>query len=438
MTRVKKTSEKYYFGKVKSKKIFADFEGGEVTSDSGLLLVREVDRRLGLCETFANCLVDYRTMHKVEHTVLNMLRARVYGLCAGWEDLNDFSELRNNSAYCSFIGKSEALASPSTLSRFENSQTRETNLALHQVLVEHFISKHKSAPTELILDFDATDNKIHGHQEGRHYHGYYGEYCFLPLYVFCGDELLLAYLRPSNVDGAKHAAAITKLLVERLREAWPSVKIIIRADSGFARPLLLNWCESNQVDYVIGIPRNNVLKKQTVKLEKQVKEDYELNQQKQLEFGEFGYKAATWGRFRRIVSKAEYHKQGANLRMVVTSLKSPPKCLYQDEYCPRGDMENRIKEQMMLFSSRTSATAWNANQFRLLLSAIAYVVMLNLRQLALAGTKMAKAQINSIRLKIIKVGAVIVKKASRIHFHMSSSYPLKEMFNLMYQRLACG
>ena len=438
MISAKKTFGKFHFGKVKNKKIFADFEGGEVTSDSGLLLVREVDRRLGLCESFANYLIDHREMHKVEHTVLSMLRARVYGLCSGWEDLNDFSELRKDSGYRSLLGNSEELASPPTLSRFENTQTRATNLEISKGLVEHFITKQKSVPTELILDFDATDDKIHGHQEGRHYHGYYGTYCFLPLYVFCGDDLLVAYLRPSNIDGAKHAAAITKLLVERFREVWPNVKIIIRADSGFSRPLLFNWCESHQVDYVIGTPRNNVLEKQTVALQKELKDAHETTQTKQLVFGECGYRAASWTRFRRVIYKAEHNTKGANLRMVVTSLKSPPKSLYQDDYCPRGDMENRIKEQMMLFSDRTSATAWDANQFRLLLSAIAYVLMLNLREIALVGTEMAKAQIQSIRLKIIKIGAVIVKKASRVYFHMSSSYPLKELFNLMYQRLACG
>jgi hypothetical protein len=297
------------------------------------------------------------------------------------------------------------------------------------VLIEKFIASFAEAPTELILDFDATDDRVHGTQEGRFYHGYYGNWCFLPLYVFCGEQLLVSYLRPSNRDGARHAWAILKLLTRRLREAWPQVRLIMRADSGFCRWKMLRWCDRAGVDYLIGLARNPRLEALGAPLMAQAAAAFAVEPQKQRFFAWIDYAAATWERERRVIAKAEFSAQGKNPRFVVTSLEGEAQALYDEVYCPRGEMENRIKEQQLgLFSDRTSCHSWWANQFRVILSAAAYVLMETIRRVGLRGTELARAQVGTIRLKLLKIGAVIVRNTRRIRLFFSSAYPHQELF----------
>jgi hypothetical protein len=295
--------------------------------------------------------------------------------------------------------------------------------------LEQFIASFKQAPDELILDFDATDDRVHGNQEGRHFHGYYGDWCFLPLYVFCGEQLLVSYLRPSNIDPARHTWAILKLLVRRLRAAWPQVRIIMRADSGFCRWKMLRWCERVGVDYVIGLARNPRLEALAAPLMSQAEEAFAIEGNKQRLFGWLDYAAFTWDRQRRVIAKAEYGEKGSNPRFVVTSLAGDAQRIYDEIYCARGEMENRIKEQQLgLFSDRTSAQGWWANQFRVLLSASAYVLLESIRRLGLQGTELARAQVGTIRLKLLKIGTVIVSNTRRIRFFFSSAYPYQALF----------
>lgn len=364
-----------------------------------------------------------------------MLRQRVYGLCAGWEDLNDFEQLRDDTLYQSLAGSGSRLASPSTLCRMENKQNREAAWKLNELLVELFIESFASEPEELILDFDATDNPVHGHQQGRFFHGYYDHYCFLPLYVFCGDQLLCAYLRPSNIDASKHAGAILKLLVTKLRQRWPDVRLIIRADSGFCRNRILGWCDRHDVGYIVGVARNERLQAIGESLQQRAAEEYERTGETQRLFGSFEYAAKSWTWLRLVIHKAEHTHKGANPRFVVTNLVGDDQYLYDKVYCARGDMENRIKEQIMLFSDRTSSHRWWTNQYRLLLSGLAYTLMEGLRRLALKGTQLANAQAATIRLKLIKIGAVITRNTRRIRIHLSETHPLKELFIQAVNRL---
>jgi hypothetical protein len=405
-----------------------------VSSDGGLLLVREADRRLGLIRSIARRLDDGRQEGKVRHSMATMLRQRVMGLCAGWEDLNDAEQLRDDTVHQLAAG-SDTLASAPTLCRFENRQSRQTALAVNQELVEQFIASKKKVPPVLILDFDATDTPVHGQQEGRFFHGYYNAYCFLPLYVFCGDQLLVAYLRPSNIDAAKHAAAILKLLVRRLRAAWPRTKIVIRADSGFCRDLLLSWGDRNDVKYVIGIARNERLLAAAAKLMRKAEREFQHTGEKQRLFEGFDYAALTWSRVRWVIAKAEHTDKGNNPRFIITNVVGDPQKIYDRRYCARGEMENRIKEQMMLFADRVSAHAWWANQWRLLLSALAYTLMEALRRLALHGTELAEATCDTIRLKLIKIGTVVVRKLTTVRLHFSSHHPLQSLIRLVVRRL---
>ena len=421
--------------RVKGRRVRVDLKGGEVTSDAGLLLIREVDRQLGLTERAARQLVDKRQKGKVRHEVLGMLRQRVYGLVAGYEDLNDFDTLRQDPLLQTVTGRIETLASAPTLCRFENGQDWRAAFAVNELLVEQFMGSFAEEPEEIILDFDATDNPVHGLQEGRFFHGYYDHYCFLPLYVFCGDQLLVAYLRPSKIDASKHAGAILKLLVKRMRQSWPRTRIIWRADSGFCRDRILSWCDRNEVSYIVGMARNARLQQDAQQLQKQAKEWFELRGKKQRLFQDFVYAADSWRWLRLVIHKAEHTAQGSNPRFVVTNLPGDPQELYDKVYCGRGEMENRIKEQMQLFSERTSAHQWWANQWRLLLSALAYTLMEAMRRLALKGTKWARAQCHTLRLKLIKIGAVIVRNTRTIHFHLSESYPWASLFNHAARRL---
>jgi hypothetical protein len=357
----------------------------------------------------------------------------------GYEDLNDHNTLRGDVALQTAVQQDEALASASTLCRWENRSDREAAWAAHRVLVEQFIASFNRAPQEVVLDFDATDTAVHGEQEGRFFHGYYDQYCFLPLYVFCGDQLLAAYLRPSKIDGAKHSWAVLALLVKQLRTAWPKVRIIFRGDSGFCRHQMLRWCERHKVGYIVGVAKNNRLKSLSEQHIRQAEVRFGRTKQKQRLFGEIDYAANTWDRTRRVIVKAEHTSKGSNPRYVVTNLPGDPKKLYDKLYCARGDMENRIKEQQLdLFSGRTSCHAWWANQFRLLLSSLAYTLIEAIRRLALKGTELAKAQCCTIRLKLLKIGAVIVRNTRRVRFMLSSTYPYQKLFTVVVAHLDSG
>jgi hypothetical protein len=371
----------------------------------------------------------------VRHEAVTLLRQRVMALCAGWEDLNDVEQLQRDPVHQLASG-AEALGSAPTLSRFENAQNRASAWAVNQELVEQFIRSHRTAPAHLILDFDATDTPVHGQQEGRFFHGYYDCHCFLPLYVFCGDQLLVAYLRRSHQDAAKHAAAILKLLVRRLRQVWPRTKIVFRADSGFCRDGLLTWCDTHDVKYVVGLARNERLLAQNAALMQQAEADFNRTGQKQRLFTAFDYAAGSWRRVRRVIAKAEHTAQGANPRFIVTNIVGDARQIYDRRYCARGEMENRVKEQMMLFADRVSAHRWWANQWRLLLSALAYTLIEAVRRLALAGTALAQATCQTIRLKLIKIGTVIERKLTIVRLHFSSGHPLQAVFRHAVRCLA--
>ena len=423
------------FSRLGKKKIEADFNGGRLTSDSGVLLLRETDKRLRFIDQIAASLTDARHPSLIKHSLREMLAQRIFAIALGYEDLNDHATLRHDPALQVATERSRkpdtehGLSSPSTLCRLENRIDRESLVRISEVFVEQFIASHATPPEELILDFDATDDPLHGNQEGRFFHGYYDGYCYLPLYVFCGDRLLVAYLRPSGIDAAKHSRAILKLLVDRFREAWPEVRLVLRGDSGFCRWRLMRWCERHKVDYILGLARNTVLEKKAVFCLSVAEAEFKRTGEKQQLFRFIRYGAKTWDRQRRVILKAERLIQGPNLRFVVTSLSGDPERLYKDVYCQRGEMENRIKEQQLgLFADRTSCHAFLANQFRLLLSSAAYVLVEALRRLGLCGTELANAQVQTIRLKLFKIAARVKTSVRRVVFHLASSYPYRSIF----------
>lgn len=425
----------------KRRKIEVDFKGGSVTSDGGSLHLKQVDQKLGLLQDVAKHLPDPRRSTSCIHDIESLLRQRVFSLALGYEDLNDHTALRLDPAIQTTLSKDTLLASAPTLCRFENYADRALAGAIHHVFVEQFIQSFDSPPEKLILDFDATDDEVHGNQAQRFYHGYYRHYCFLPLYVFCNKQLLVSYLRPSKIDGAKHTGAILSLLVKRLRKEWPDVQIIFRADGGFCRHHVLTWCERerNKVDYIVGYTKNNRLETMAADLIDQSAADFDETGEKQRLFRDLTYGALSWKKERRIIVKAEHNHLGPNTRYVVTNMSGDPQELYDDVYCHRGEMENRIKEQQMdLFADRTSCSKWWPNQFRLLLSSLAYVLVETIRRVALVGTELENATCNTIRLKLFKVGAVITRNTRRVRFHLSSAYPLKDLFRKVQLRLDSG
>lgn len=370
------------FGRVQRRVVEAEFSGGEITSDGGVLLLKQTDRLIGLTDAMARALGDCRRKASCDHRLTTLLRQRVFALALGYEDVNDHDHLRHDGALQTACNRVTSLGSSSTVGRLERRADRASAVALHAVLVDQFVASFKRAPQELILDFDATDDPVHGNQEGRFFHGYYDGYCFLPLYVTCGDRLLVSYLRPSNIDGAKHSWAILALLVRRLRQTWPKVKIIFRGDSGFCRWRMLRWCEDHDVGYIVGIAKNDRLLEKTSSLMRGAQQAFEKTGEKQRRFWSVHYAAQTWDRQRRVIAKAEYSRQGPNPRFVVTNLDGDAQHLYDRLYCARGEMENRIKEQIQLFADRTSCHRWWPNQFRLLLSSFAYVLVETIRLVA--------------------------------------------------------
>ncbi len=428
------------FSSLRRQKVVANFDGGRLTSDAGAILLRQVDRRLGLTSALARCIADPRDPAKIRHELSTMLAQRIFGIALGYEDLNDHHTLRGDPLFQVLaeqpVAPDKPLASPATLCRFENSLTRSSLAQIAEVLLEQFIGSWKRPPGQVILDFDATDDPVHGEQERRFFHGYYDHYCFLPLYVFCGSRLLCAYLRPSHIDAAKHSRAILKRIVRRLREAWPAVRIVFRGDSDFCRWRLLRWCDRHDVGYVVGVARNPVLERLAEPFIQQAQARFERTGVKQRDFHEVRYAAATWDRPRRVIVKAEYLAKGPNCRFGVTNLADPPAAIYDRCYAARGDMENRIKEQQLgLFADRTSCQKFLANQFRLLLASAAYVLIEHLRRVVLRGTELACAQVETIRRKLLKIAARVTSSVRRVVVYLFSSYPHQAPFLRFVARL---
>jgi hypothetical protein len=435
------------FSRVRGRDLVADFSGGTITSDAGLLLLREADRRIGLLDASNDAIPDPRNPALLTHPQRTMLAQRVFGLACGYEDLNDHQRLRDDpvwQAATDHPGPDDTaeLASPPTLCRLENRITRASLVRMAGVLVDQFVASFDSPPESLTLDIDATDDPVHGGQQNRFFHGYYDGYCFLPLYVFCGSQLLVAYLRPANIGADRHAAAILKLLVTRLRRTWPHVRILLRGDSGFGRWKLMRWCDRHDVRYLLGLARNAVLQRAAEPLMAQVAEAHRLDGQSHRVFDTVSYAAQTWDRPRRVIVKAEHLAGGddgkPNPRFVVTNLAGDPQELYEsaDGYCGRGDAENRIKDQQLgLFADRTSCHDFLANQFRVLLAAAAYVLVDHVRRTALAGTDLARAEVRTIRLRLFKIGALVVKSVRRLVVRMATGYPWPDLFRLAARRL---
>jgi hypothetical protein len=445
----------FEFHALNHRQIRAQFDGGAISSDGGGLLLREVDKRTGIIRKFAACFTDYRDPERIEHRLEELVAQRVYGLALGYEDLNDHDQLRNDPLLAVLVEKSdpgqEVLAGKSTLNRLEltpataTTQARYKKIvldhgAVERLLVDLFLEAHEEAPRQIILDLDATDDPLYGKQEGRFFHGYYGHYCYLPLYIFCGEFLLCARLRPSNIDGAAGSVAELQRIVPQIRSVWPQVRIIIRGDSGFCREELMAWCETEQVDYLLGLAKNERLKAEIHNPMAKAEALYRQSGQAARVFHEFIYQTReSWSRARRVVAKAEYLEKGENPRFIVTSLAPelwPAQPLYEEHYCARGDMENRIKEQLMLFSDRTSTAYLRSNQLRLYFSSLAYVLLQSLRRLGLEGTELAQAQCATLRLKRLKIGALIRITVRKVWVSLAGGYPYAELFRQIHAKLS--
>jgi hypothetical protein len=417
------------FGRLGRREIEANFRGGAISSDGGLMLVRQTDRKIGLSGAVAAALSDLRDPSRITHPLRDLVAQRLYGLCCGYEDLNDHDVLRHDPLLQTAVGKVEELASSPTFSRLETRATRADVVALNRVLVEQFIAAQKKVPHELVLDVDASDVPLHGDQERSQFHGYYDHYCYLPLYVFCGQAMLACVLRPSRIDGAKHAAAVIRLIVTRLRQAWPLVRIIVRGDSGFCRQRLIRWCERASVGYAIGVARNLRLHRYVATWEQELEAAFLRDGTKQRMIREFRYAADSWNVERRVVTRLEYGSQGTNPRFVVTNLDLPAADLYDLLYCQRGEAENRIKEaQLDLFGTRASCHRFLANWLRLMFAALAYTLMQRLREMALTGTELAQATASTIRVKLLKIGAAILRNTRRVRILLASHHPLRAVF----------
>ncbi|NMG03696.1 IS1380 family transposase [Azoarcus taiwanensis] len=447
-------------GRVGARKVAVDFGGGHISSDAGALLLRDVDRTLRLTERVANCFEDGRNRELIEHSVQTLVMQRIVAIALGYEDLNDHDQLRRDPVLATLVGKltarrknCEPLAGKSTLNRLEHAPDTKDGSRYHKIahdpvafeslFVDCFIEAHEHAPGEIILDLDATDDPLHGKQEGRFFHGYYGSYCYLPLYIFCGRHLLAAKLRPANMDASAGSVEEIERIVTHLRRHWPEVRIVLRADSGFARDALMSWCEAHQVDFILGLAKNDRLKAEIEGDMSEAKAECERTGEAARRFRDFTYRTLkSWSCLRRVVGKAEQLPGKANPRFVVTSLSAqrwPARALYEPLYCARGEMENRIKEcQLHLFADRTSTATMRANQLRLWFASFAYVMLEALRRIGLAGTELADATCESLRLKLLKIGALVKISVRRIHISMASSHPFQTAWRLAQARLAPG
>src|SRR3954470_881860 len=460
------TSSYLDFPMVGPRQVLADFDGGDITSDGGALLLRKTEELTAILRQFAACFTDHRDPDLIEHTVEELVAQRVYARAPGYEDLNDHDDLRCDPLLATVVGKADptgkarrrrrdrgkALAGKSTLNRLELTPVAADEAArykkvvcrtqdVERLFVNFFLQAHARPPERIVLDLDATDDPIHGHQLGRFFHAYYKNYCYLPLYIFCGDHLLCARLRPADIDACAGSVKHLERIVAQLRQAWPEVKITIRADSGFCREELLRWCEDHGVDYVIGLAKNTRLTAAIAAELDQVRERFEATKRPARAFAELRYQTLkTWSRERRVVAKAEHLAKGPNPRFVVTSLSVEDRAaqpLYERDYCGRGEMENRIKEQQLhLFADRTSARTMRANQVRLFCSSIAYVLLEALRRLGLAGTELAEAQCQTIRSKLLKIGAPVRVTVRKVWVKLSSSCPYAEVFRRVHANLS--
>ena len=421
----------------------AAFDGGQVCSDGGALLLKRTDEAIGLVDRLARCFVDGRQAGSVEHSVRSMLAQRIFGLALGYEDLNDHERLRTDPVFGVLAGKlEEPLAGKSTLNRLElfprrglsrYHRIRPDSEAIERLFVELFLDSYRSAPAEIVLDLDATDVPLHGEQERRFFHGYYDHYCYLPLYVYCGRQPLMARLRPANIDGAAGALQAAQQLVGQIRARWPTTRIILRADSGFAREVLMGWCEAHGVEYIFGLARNARLVRAIGRELREAAGEARRTARPARRFRELTYRTrSSWSRARRVVAKAEQTGDKSNPRFVVTSLAArawPARELYENLYCARGEMENRIKEaQLELFADRLSAHDFRVNQLRLWLATFAHVLIEALRRLALARSELARASAQTIRLKLLKIGAVVTMSVRRVRFALSETCPYQAEF----------
>ena len=459
------TQKSFPFHPHSHREVVVRFDGGAITSDGGSLLLREVEKRTLVIGQFARCFTDHRNPALVEHTVEELVAQRLYGLALGYEDLNDHDELRRDPLLATLVGKADVtgehrvrerdggkpLAGKSTLNRLELTQAQAgpaerykkivvDGEAVDRLFVDLFLQAHERAPRRIVLDLDATDDPLHGRQEGRFFHGFYGTYCYLPLYIFCGEFLLCARLRRADIDASAGAVDELERIVGQIRRAWPRVKIVIRADSGFARDQIMAWCEANAVDYVLGLAKNSRLNRAIARQLREAQNQYERTGLPARVFRDFSYRTRkTWSRSRRVVGKAEHLAGKPNPRFVVTSIPAPEldaRAVYEDQYCARGEMENRIKEQQLyLFADRTSAATMRANQLRLWFSSMAYVLMQALRRLGLQGTSMARAQCETIRLKLLKIGAQVRVTVRKIWVSLASGSPYATLFGQVYENL---
>ena len=458
------TQSEFNFKGLEKREVVAKFDGGTITSDAGALLLREVDSATKIVQQFAACLEDFRDPALIEHSVSELVGQRIYGLALGYEELNDHDELRKEPLLATLAGKidptgqhrerkrdrGKPLAGKSTLNRLEltpcnaDRKSRYKKIvvdedAVERFFVDVFLQAHPEPPDRIILDLDATDDPLHGDQEGRFFHGHYRNYCYLPLYIFCGEQLLSARLRTSNIDASAGSVEELERIVPQIREKCHDVEIIIRADSGFAREAIMTWCEENKVDYVLGLAKNKRLKEEIQEELKEAKEKYEETGHGMRVYKDFRYQTRTsWTKERRVVGKAEHLSKGENPRFIVTSISSgtiDAAALYQ-EYCARGDMENRIKEQQLdLFANRTSTSIMRANQIRLWFSSVAYTLLQALRRLGLEGTQFERAQCGTIRLKLLKIGAQVRVSVRRVLISMASGYPYVHLFAEVYKKL---
>ena len=443
--------ERFSFAAHFSRRVEGRFTAGQVSSDGGALLLRQIDRKIDLLKRFAACFTDGRDSRRVEHPIEEMVSQRIYGLALGYEDLNDHEQLRRDPLLGLLSGRRELddpLAGKSTLNRLElvgrSKRYHKIGYAAGQIdrlLVDLYIESHGAAPEQIVLDLDATDIPLHGHQPERFFHGYYDTYCYLPLYIFAGDQLLCARLRAANQDAAAGSVEELSRIVGQVREHWPEVKIVLRADSGFCREALLLWCEQNRVDYVLGLQRNQRLHRIIGKEMHQAELAHKQTGKATRLFAQFEYKThKSWSCSRRVVAKAEYLDKGGNPRFIVTSLSADQwaaQQLYEKFYCARGEMENRIKEQMCLFADRLSTDEMKGNQLRLYFSALAYTLIEALRRLALMGTEWGQAQVDTIRRKLFKIGAIVRISARRILLEMNSAYPWKDLYRHACYALRC-
>jgi len=435
--------------------VSARFDERQLSTEGGALLLRETDRKIGLLSRVRECFTDHRHPVWIVHELSELLAQRIYGLALGYEDLNDHEELRRDPLLALLAGKrrvDEPLAGKSTLNRLELTpagpapedryhKITYSSEALDALLVDVFLEAHAKPPRQIVLDLDVTDTPLYGKQEERFFHGYYNEYCYLPLYIFCGDHLLCARQRRSNQDASAGSREEVERIVRQIRRRWPKVRIIVRADSSFCREELMAWCEKNRVDYVLGLARNPRLQRKIAGAMRDAKQKHQSTGQAARVYAELSYRTKkSWSRSRRVVAKAEYLDKGENPRFVVTSLPAESweaAALYEQTYCARGEMENRIKEQLSLFADRMSTETLRANQLRLYFSSLAYVLVHALRRLALAGTEWAQAQVQTIRLRLLKIAAEVRLSARRIWVSYSNAYPWKEMFAAAWVALRC-